>query len=43
VREGKGIYIYATGDQYEGDFMKEKRHGYGKMMFINSDSYEGEW
>jgi len=23
--------------------MKEKRHGYGKMKFINSDTYEGSW
>lgn len=28
---GKGIYKYKDGRIYEGDFVNDKPHGYGKL------------
>lgn len=36
---GEGSYTYKTGDYYSGDFKLGKKHGYGKMMFVNGDIY----
>ncbi len=30
-------------DSYEGEFKKDLRTGYGKMIYSNGDIYEGEW
>jgi len=46
-----GTHYYATGDRYEGQFVDDKRHGWG-ITFIqhigiyyynNNNKYEGEW
>jgi hypothetical protein len=29
TREGRGMYLYANGDVYEGDWMNGKKHGRG--------------
>jgi hypothetical protein len=26
-KEGKGVFKYSNGDSYEGDFVKNKKHG----------------
>ena len=41
---GKGIYYYANGDKYEGEFANGLRHGNGIYYFFdNGEKYEGEF
>ncbi|GIQ90796.1 hypothetical protein KIPB_013729, partial [Kipferlia bialata] len=34
---------YPTGDVYTGYNMDQKPDGYGYMVFVNGDTYKGEW
>jgi len=34
---------YADGDVYEGNFMDDKMHGYGKMTCADGEMYGGKW
>uniref|UniRef100_A0A0G4HKC1 Protein kinase domain-containing protein n=1 Tax=Chromera velia CCMP2878 TaxID=1169474 RepID=A0A0G4HKC1_9ALVE len=38
---GPGIYRYAEGDYYIGDFRRGKRHGWGTIVTKENDQYEG--
>jgi hypothetical protein len=44
-REGRGICLYSNGTMFEGEWKRNKEHGYGKL--VTSDRrktiYEGEW
>ena len=40
---GKGIFKYASGAVYEGDWVMNKYEGIGKYTWPNNTSYEGEW
>ncbi len=45
---GRGRMVYASGKIYEGEFLDDKWHGYGKAEFFSKDgklssSYEGYW
>lgn len=45
---GKGIYTWANGSKYDGEFKDNERHGLGKFTFVKGDngiaSYDnGEW
>jgi len=39
----KGIYRYADGSQYVGDFTDGQPSGRGRCEYINGDVYEGGW
>jgi hypothetical protein len=41
--QGLGIFYYANGDKYEGEWFQDKRHGRGKMVCENGDVFEGDW
>mmetsp|Transcript_5155 Transcript_5155/g.462 ORF Transcript_5155/g.462 Transcript_5155/m.462 type:complete len:101 (-) Transcript_5155:402-704(-) len=53
IRTGKGVYTYkkpeeipetgppAVPDVYEGDFLNNKKHGIGKMTYLNGETYYG--
>ena len=41
-KEGKGIYYFAKGDRYEGDFRNDKPEGKGINYYANGDRYEGD-
>ncbi|MCH5274123.1 MAG: hypothetical protein J1E35_10645 [Lachnospiraceae bacterium] len=41
--EGRGVYTYANGDIYGGDFKGGVREGHGVYRFANGDVYDGEW
>ena len=55
VKEGKGVYQFANGDKYEGEFSNDNRNGFIlNMLIINKgygimridgdrESYEGDW
>ena len=40
--KGKGKYIYANGNIYEGDFINSKREGKGVLTIKGVEVYEGE-
>jgi hypothetical protein len=39
--EGKGVYTCADGLTYVGDFLQNKRHGYGMLTWPKGNFYEG--
>ncbi|MFY8011220.1 MAG: caspase family protein [Saprospiraceae bacterium] len=41
-QNGRGIYLYADGNKYEGDFQNGFANGTGKISYYNGDVYEGE-
>eukprot|EP00826_Nyctotherus_ovalis_P038780 TRINITY_DN3654_c0_g1_i3.p1 TRINITY_DN3654_c0_g1~~TRINITY_DN3654_c0_g1_i3.p1 ORF type:complete len:180 (-),score=4.65 TRINITY_DN3654_c0_g1_i3:798-1337(-) len=46
-----GVYLYADGSKYEGEFRDNMRNGFGTLMgncegtyyFTNGNAYVGEW
>ena len=45
---GQGKIIYSENDskswlQYEGSLLDGKRHGQGRLMWIDGGYYEGSW
>jgi hypothetical protein len=41
-KDGKGIHVWANGDQYDGDFVADEPAGRGIWEFVGGDRYEGE-
>lgn len=41
LREGKGIYYFVDGRVYKGEWVRDKKEGYGSEEGRNL--YEGEW
>jgi hypothetical protein len=42
-RWGKGHCRYTDGSVYEGQWVKNQRHGTGRMTLSDGTMYEGEW
>ncbi|CAK59186.1 unnamed protein product (macronuclear) [Paramecium tetraurelia] len=43
-KSGKGKMSYPSGNYYDGDFLMDKKEGYGVMFWLNSnEKYYGEW
>ena len=42
-RHGRGIYVWANGDRYEGEWRDGKRTGWGTHTSANGKVKEGEW
>lgn len=40
-REGKGFYLFESGDAYCGGWKHNKMHGFGKYLYRNGELYEG--
>lgn len=40
---GYGLYVFDSGESYEGEWKDGKYNGKGKYTFSNGDSYNGEW
>jgi hypothetical protein len=40
---GRGVYTYADGGRYDGEWKDDKAYGRGVMAFANGDRYDGEW
>lgn len=38
-----GVYNYADGAIYRGEWLHNKHHGHGQYQFANGTLYEGEW
>lgn len=41
MMQGKGKYVWANQNVYEGTFVSDKMCGNGKLIFANGDVYEG--
>lgn len=37
------IVYWTSGEQYQGEWLDNKKHGKGTMTYKNGDRYEGEW
>ena len=35
--------VFENGDTYEGDWLQEKRHGFGILKRGNREIYTGDW
>ena len=40
---GIGMYISASGNVYEGEWLNDKRHGKGKQVKADGSWCEGTW
>jgi hypothetical protein len=40
---GKGVYVFATGDKYEGEFVNSHLNGFGKYTDANGNVYTGDF
>lgn len=40
---GRGITIWADGKQYDGEYVDDKKQGYGVFTYENGRRFEGEW
>jgi len=38
-----GVFEYANGDHYEGDWSGDKKNGKGVMKHKDGTKYDGEW
>ncbi len=38
-----GVKVWPSGDRYEGDYLNDRRHGFGIYEWANGDRYEGLW
>ena len=41
--DGKGMYSWADGRKYEGEFLRDKKHGYGIYTWPDGRRFEGNW
>ena len=42
-RDGHGVYTYASGSKYDGEWKAGKKHGQGVFTFADGTKYEGEY
>lgn len=40
---GKGVYIFANGERYDGELRESAKHGRGVYLYVNGNKYDGEW
>jgi hypothetical protein len=41
--EGRGIFTYVNGDEYNGQWVNGKMHGRGKFVWSNGEVFDGDW
>ena len=39
----EGLYVFANGDIYEGEFQNGNRQGKGSYTWTDNSFYRGEW
>lgn len=37
--EGKGVFTWVDGRKYEGEYLDDKKHGYGKFIWPDGRIY----
>jgi len=40
---GKGVFSWADGRKYEGDYFDDKKQGQGIFTWPDGRKYDGEW
>ncbi len=43
VIHGRGTYIWADGQRYDGDWANDRRHGQGVLYYPTGDQVHGNW
>jgi len=47
MKHGKGVKVWPNGDRYEGDFIEDRKEGFGSYSFGRGpwlgERYEGDW
>jgi len=43
LKHGKGIYKYANGDVFDGEYKEGKKHGKGIYKYVSGSVYDGDW
>jgi hypothetical protein len=42
-KNGNGVYKWANGNEYLGNFFDDYKHGYGEMYWPDGRFYKGLW
>ena len=42
-RNGYGVFKWAHGSSYHGQWVDDNREGYGMYKYPNKDEYHGQW
>lgn len=42
-KHGYGVFKWASGNVYKGNYKEDQRHGYGEMYWTDGSVYKGEW
>jgi len=42
-KNGYGVYKWANGNEYRGNFIEDYKHGYGEMYWNDGRFYKGLW
>ena len=42
-REGRGVFRFANGDVYDGEYKAGEREGLGVEQYADGEVYDGEW
>ena len=42
-KDGKGVFLYTSGEKYIGEWKDDKKSGKGDFSWTNGDRYEGEY
>ena len=43
MKNGLGVYTFADGSKYSGEFVNNEYHGMGKFEWFDGKVYEGNW
>ena len=43
LKHGKGVWLGANGDSFDGYYIDDKRNGKGVCRWANGDTYSGDW
>ena len=43
MKHGHGVFTWASGNVYQGNFVEDERHLQGSMLWTDGSKYEGEW
>ena len=43
VYDGKGTFVYRSGEKYQGELSKGRKEGHGVYWYLNESEYNGYW